>query len=193
MSARKVRPSAVERWIARSASTRCLLPGLGMVLALLSGCDTTPRESRDFGYTLHGELLDADGNVRRDLPPPDICFVDAIRQQVTFASGSTTLVPCARRILDESAALLNKHPDLVAQVAGNADSADAADQRRDLSLLRAKLVYGYLIAHGVNPARLIGPIGYGAQRPVAAERDRDGAFLGDGAQRNRRVELNVQN
>lgn len=192
MSARMSRASIFERWIARPATTRCLLFDLGMLVALLSGCATTPRESRDFGYTLHGEPLDADGDVRR-LPPRDICSVDVIQPQVAFASNSARLVPCARRVLDEGIAALNKYPDLVVEVAGHADSSEAADQRRHLSLLRAKVVYDYLTARGIDAARLLGPVGYENHRPLYPERDIDGRILKDGARRNRRVELNVQN
>jgi len=104
--------------------------------------------------------------------------------EITFASGSADLQPSARSALSQVAVTLQKYPSSYIDVIGHTDNvgSDASNQR--LSERRANTVLNYLVAQGVNPARLIA-IGQGERSPVASN------ATPEGRQANRRVELRI--
>lgn len=103
---------------------------------------------------------------------------------VTFETNSDRLLPGAEDVLDNAAATLRKHPDLVVEVAGHTDSDGSAAYNQGLSERRAKSVRNYLVDRGANAANL-SVKGYGESQPVA---DNSTAA---GKARNRRVELRI--
>lgn len=124
---------------------------------------------------------------------PDICHRSWLAPAIAFESGSSELVPCAIRVLDESVSLLLKHPNLRVKVAGHAASAENDVDKQALSLRRARIVYDYLVAHEVPRSMLLEPVGYGSERLLEVDTEADGSISEDDAKINRRVELNVQN
>lgn len=104
---------------------------------------------------------------------------------VLFDSGSAELKRSARAVLDPVAASLLKMENKVI-VEGHTDSARMLGKKfasnRELSIMRAFSVINYLVAKGVQPARITAH-GYGEFRPVAPN-DSDGNRL-----RNRRIEM----
>jgi len=106
----------------------------------------------------------------------------SIDLQIAFALDSATLLPEARRQLDELAKAL-KSQGLAGQpfvLAGHTDASGRAEHNRSLSLARANEVRGYLARSGVSTARL-SVAGYGADRPLSGHSPYDAA--------NRRVEV----
>ncbi len=103
---------------------------------------------------------------------------------VNFASGSDRLLPESLAILDEVAATLRKHPEMVVEVAGYTDNTGSRAFNERLSYRRAKAVRSYLITKGVAPANLIAK-GYGPANPVASN------STPEGRAENRRVELHI--
>jgi OOP family OmpA-OmpF porin len=91
------------------------------------------------------------------------------------------------QILDEAVDTLKRYPNVHVEVDGHTDGvgSDAYNQR--LSERRAKGVYDYLTAHGVDASRLDGPKGFGKTQPI------DTNDTAEGRQRNRRTELKVEN
>lgn len=127
-------------------------------------------------------------------PPPDICYRAWLYPAIAFEPGSSELVPCAIRVLDESIKTLRQHPDLRVEVAGHTDSAGSDAGNKALSLRRAQVVYDYLTARGVPPSMLMAPVGYGSERLLYMDTSSDGSTIDrEAARSNRRVELNVQN
>ncbi|RUL78120.1 OmpA family protein, partial [Dyella choica] len=61
-----------------------------------------------------------------------------------------------------------------------------AAYNQDLSERRAKIVYDYLTAHGIDASRLEGPVGHGVDSPIDSNKTTEGRA------RNRRTELQVQ-
>ena len=112
---------------------------------------------------------------------------------VNFDFDKSTLRPDALAILGEATEILKRYPDLRVEVAGHTDSKGKPAYNQKLSERRAKVVYDYLTSHGVDASRLIGPIGYGATRPIAPNTNPDGSDNPEGRAKNRRTELNVQN
>ena len=82
---------------------------------------------------------------------------------------------------------LKRYPNIHVEVDGHTDSKGSDAYNLRLSDRRAKGVYEYLTAHGVDAARLDGPKGFGESQPI------DTNDTAAGRQRNRRTELKVEN
>jgi OOP family OmpA-OmpF porin len=125
---------------------------------------------------------------------PDGCAIPVAidLRGVNFDYNDASLRPEAMAALDEAALLLAKYPQLRVEVASHTDSVGTREYNQRLSERRARAVYDYLLAHGVEPARLLGPHGYGESRPIAPNTLEDGSDNPEGRAKNRRTELNVQ-
>lgn len=89
-------------------------------------------------------------------------------------------------ILDQAVDTLQRYPQVHVTVAGYTDSVGTDAYNQALSERRAKIVYDYLTAHGIDASRLEGPIGHGENDPI------DTNDTNEGRARNRRTELQVQ-
>lgn len=125
--------------------------------------------------TRPGAVVDLDG-----------CEVEAVieLEGVHFDFDKATLKPEAIAVLNQAAALLQKHERVVVEVAGHTDSKGSEEYNQGLSERRANAVKDYLNSKGVRASRLTAR-GYGESRPVASN-DTD-----EGRAENRRVELIV--
>lgn len=112
---------------------------------------------------------------------------------VNFDFDRDTLRPDAVVILDEAIAILQKYPQMRFEVAGHTDAVGTETYNEALSQRRARVVFDYLGNHGIDTGRMVGPTGYGENRPIAPNANADGSDDPDGRARNRRTELNVQN
>jgi OOP family OmpA-OmpF porin len=90
-------------------------------------------------------------------------------------------------ILDEAIDTLKRNPNIRVEVDGHTDSVGSDAYNQKLSERRAKGVYDYLTAHGIEASRLDGPKGFGESQPI------DTNDTAEGRQRNRRTELKVEN
>lgn len=90
------------------------------------------------------------------------------------------------QILDEAVDTLKRYPNVHVSVDGYTDSVGTDAYNQKLSERRAKGVYDYLTAHGVDTSRLDGPKGFGETNPI------DTNDTAAGRQRNRRTELKVE-
>ena len=118
----------------------------------------------------------------------DGCPLDKIiaLQGVTFEFDSTRLRPDALTILDQASEILKKYPDMKVEVAGHTDSQGSEAYNLKLSDGRAASVREYFVSKGIPDSQITSK-GYGESEPVA-----DNATE-EGRERNRRVELRVQN
>jgi OOP family OmpA-OmpF porin len=108
---------------------------------------------------------------------------------VNFDFDKATLRPDSIATLNEAVAVLNQYPDLRVEVAGHTDECGNDAYNLKLSQARAKAVYDYLVQNGIAASRLVGPNGYGEDRPLESLGD---AFPACKSETNRRTELNVQ-
>ena len=107
-------------------------------------------------------------------------------KNIYFEFDSDVVLPASRRLLDHSASILLRYPDLQVEIAGYADVRGSERYNMALSLRRAEAVRGYLEQAGVNTANLT-VRGYGESQSVAS--DLAAATLAE----DRRVELRITN
>lgn len=107
---------------------------------------------------------------------------------VPFATGSYTIGPKGRGIIDEAAAwaATQDRKGWMVAVIGFADSTGKTAANKTLSERRANAVIGYLVSkHGLQLTRLIQPFGAGVDQPAASN------ATAAGRAQNRRVEIRL--
>jgi OOP family OmpA-OmpF porin len=107
-------------------------------------------------------------------------------RNIYFGFDSDVVLPTAGRLLDRSASILIRNPDLQVEIAGHADTRGSERYNDALSLRRAEAVRHHLEQAGVNTANLT-VRGYGKSQAVAS--DMNANSLAE----NRRVELRITN
>ncbi len=121
-------------------------------------------------------------------PKPRAALVERrieLDQQVLFETGTAVIQAESDGLLGEIATVLREHPELLrVEVQGHTDETGHEADNRVLAQRRAEAVVSWLVAHGIDGARLVSK-GYGADRPIADNTTEEGR------QRNRRVELHV--
>ena len=103
---------------------------------------------------------------------------------VNFANNSAKLKSGSSDVLDGTASILTRYPDLKVEIGGHTDSSGAASYNKALSQKRAESVREYLISKGAKAGNLISR-GYGESSPIADNKTRDGRA------KNRRVEMKL--
>ncbi len=108
-----------------------------------------------------------------------------IRKKVHFATGKAEIRPDSKQLLDQVAAVLNEHPEiLLVRIEGHTDNRGGYRYNMRLSQKRAEAVRDYLISQGVDPSRLVAK-GYGPTRPLVPN------ISARNRRRNRRVEFRI--
>jgi outer membrane protein OmpA-like peptidoglycan-associated protein len=109
----------------------------------------------------------------------------SLKDAINFETGKDNILPKSDRILDSIAQILKDNPDLPRiRVEGHTDNVGSASYNRDLSQRRAQSVVNALVKRGIAAAKLL-PVGYGLDRPIAANADALGRA------KNRRVEFTI--
>ena len=101
---------------------------------------------------------------------------------INFDSDSDVLKNESKTVLDEVVAMLKSEAAWKIEIDGHTDSTATAAHNQQLSERRAESVKTYLVAHGIDSARLT-TRGFGATQPVAPNE------TDIGRAQNRRVEL----
>lgn len=101
---------------------------------------------------------------------------------IEFETGSATLTPQGRAILDQMAAVLAKLTTKTVEIIGHTDNAGNRASNIALSQARADTVKGYLVAKGISPQQLT-TTGVGPDQPIASNDTTDGRA------HNRRIEF----
>lgn len=101
---------------------------------------------------------------------------------IEFETGSATLTPQGRAILDQMAGALAKMSSRTVEIIGHTDNSGNRTSNIALSQARADAVKGYLVTKGIASQQLT-TTGVGPDQPIAPN---DSA---DGRARNRRIEF----
>ena len=103
---------------------------------------------------------------------------------VTFSTGSYTISPGFRDLLDRVAGILRQYPNSLIDVYGHTDTTGSATTNQRLSEQRAQAVANYLISQGVSSSR-VRWMGFGETRLKVSTGDNVNEPL------NRRVEIKI--
>ncbi|MEZ4986029.1 MAG: OmpA family protein [Saprospiraceae bacterium] len=107
-----------------------------------------------------------------------------VMKNVRFDTGSSALLPSALGELQVLLTLLQQHPQMHIRINGHTDDIGSEADNIALSENRAKAVYDWLIAQGIQPERLQYQ-GFGDSRPLVPNQD------AASRQVNRRTEFEV--
>lgn len=109
-----------------------------------------------------------------------------ILERIEFAYRKADLTPQSLPVLEAVREILVAHPELLRlEIQGHTDDIGPNDYNLELSRERAEAVRAWLVAQGIEAARL-SALGYGESRPLA-DNDND-----EGRQANRRVEFHIR-
>ncbi|SDH88019.1 OmpA family protein [Paraburkholderia phenazinium] len=101
---------------------------------------------------------------------------------IEFETGSATLTPQGKGILDQMAAVLSKMTNNTVEIIGHTDNSGNRTSNIALSQARADAVKGYLVSKGI-PSQQLTTTGVGPDQPIASN------DTNDGRARNRRIEF----
>jgi len=101
---------------------------------------------------------------------------------ILFDLNESTLKADAKMVIAKLAGILLIMQDLNLRIEGHTDSTGSYDYNLKLSEARARSVFDFLAAQGIEPERMIVK-GYGPDRPIADN------GTNEGRSRNRRVEI----
>jgi len=127
-------------------------------------------------------------------PPPSVAIdLRGVEFKFDHPKVGEKLVPSLKAptadsvaILDQAVDTLKRYPNVRVEVDGHTDSKGTDAYNQKLSERRAHGVYEYLTAHGISSSQISGERGFGESQPI------DTNDTAAGRQRNRRVELKVQ-
>jgi outer membrane protein OmpA-like peptidoglycan-associated protein len=106
-----------------------------------------------------------------------------IKEKVFFKTGSAEIMDKSHKLLDQVAAVLRNYKHIrKVRIEGHTDSRGRRRRNLTLSQERAEAVRQYLVANGIEEARLEA-VGMGPDKPIASNRSRRGR------EQNRRVEF----
>lgn len=92
-------------------------------------------------------------------------LTQSVGDRVFFDTDRHTLDRAARALVEEQAEWLQRYPNVEVTVEGHADERGTREYNLALGERRAQAVKDYLIALGINPAR-IDTVSYGKERPA---------------------------
>ena len=103
---------------------------------------------------------------------------------VYFDPGKWELLSNSLPEMERIIRFMNNNPNLIVELGGHTDDTGRAEDKRQLSLNRAKAVKDYLVSQGISDRMLVAK-GYGMNRPIAGNNTQVGR------RKNRRVEFKV--
>ena len=107
-----------------------------------------------------------------------------LKNDILFTTGSAELSSAAKQTLTDLNTVLKKYPENIIQVQGHTDSSGSLAFNQTLSEKRAKAVYDYILANGLQTDSLT-YVGFGPNQPIASN------DTAEGKAKNRRVELKI--
>ena len=133
---------------------------------LLAACETASQVSGDSASTSASNT--ASSSAVADKTPAE--KLAQVGDTVNFGFDSSELTVSARSTLNRQAAFLSLNPDLMIVIEGHADERGTREYNLALGERRATAVRDYLVAKGINSAR-VRTVSYGKERPAVAGSD----------------------
>jgi peptidoglycan-associated lipoprotein len=92
-------------------------------------------------------------------------FVVSAGDRIYFGTNESTISSEGGAILDAQAQWLQRYPQVLVRIEGNADERGTREYNLALGARRAQAVKDYLAAHGVAASRIT-TISYGKEKPI---------------------------
>lgn len=128
---------------------------------------------------------DASNPVKLDVPMQPVAIGEkVVLRNIFFETDKYNLLPDSKAELGKLITFLLKNPEMHIEIGGHTDNEGSDVHNMTLSLNRAKAVYDYLGANGINAGRLTYK-GYGETMPVENNNSPEGRA------NNRRTEFKV--
>jgi peptidoglycan-associated lipoprotein len=137
---------------------------------LLAACETASQVSGDSASTSASNTASSSSasSSAADKTPAE--KLAQVGDTVNFDFDSAELTVSARSTLNRQAAFLSLNPDLMIVIEGHADERGTREYNLALGDRRATAVRDYLVAKGINSAR-VRTVSYGKERPSVAGSD----------------------
>ena len=137
---------------------------------LLAACETASQVGGDSASTSASNTASSSSasSSASDKTPAE--KLAQVGDTVNFDFDSAELTVSARSTLNRQAAFLSLNPDLMIVIEGHADERGTREYNLALGDRRATAVRDYLVAKGINSAR-VRTVSYGKERPAAAGSD----------------------
>lgn len=160
------------------------------LVALPTGKSYALNVSKD-GYLFYSEnfeLQDAKSSKEpflKDVPMKPIKAGESmVLKNIFFDTDKFDLKDASKIELNKLISFLNKNPKIKFEVSGHTDNVGTVPYNQVLSERRAKSVFSYLLANGINAERMISK-GYGDSKPIADNKTESGRA------QNRRTEFKI--
>ena len=140
---------------------------------LLAACETASQVSGDSASTSASNTASSSSASSASSSAADKTPAEKLAQvgdTVNFDFDSSELTVSARSTLNRQAAFLSLNPDLMIVIEGHADERGTREYNLALGDRRATAVRDYLVAKGINSAR-VRTVSYGKERPAVAGSD----------------------
>ena len=137
---------------------------------LLAACETASQVSGDSASTSASNTASSSSasSSAADKTPAE--RLAQVGDTVNFDFDSAELTVSARSTLNRQSAFLSLNPDLMIVIEGHADERGTREYNLALGDRRATAVRDYLVAKGINSAR-VRTVSYGKERPAVAGSD----------------------
>ncbi|MFV8756283.1 OmpA family protein [Nannocystaceae bacterium ST9] len=119
-----------------------------------------------------------------DEVPDEFADLAGILKGINFDTDKDVIKSDSKPILDRAVEVLEKFPNVRIEISGHTDSRGEYEHNMDLSRRRSESVKNYLIAAGIDAAR-IETRGAGPNEPIATN------DTSDGRAENRRIEVKI--
>ena len=140
---------------------------------LLAACETASQVSGDSASTSASNTASSSSASSGSSSAADKTPAEKLAQvgdTVNFDFDSAELTVSARSTLNRQAAFLSLNQDLMIVIEGHADERGTREYNLALGDRRATAVRDYLVAKGINSAR-VRTVSYGKERPAVAGSD----------------------
>jgi peptidoglycan-associated lipoprotein len=140
---------------------------------LLAACETASQVGGDSASTSASNTASSSGATSSSSASTQKTLAEKLAQvgdTVNFDFDSAELTVSSRSTLNRQSAFLSVNPDLMIVIAGHADERGTREYNLALGERRATAVRDYLVAKGLNSAR-VRTVSYGKERPAVSGSD----------------------
>ena len=137
---------------------------------LFAACETASQVSGDSASTSASNTASSSSAASSAADKTPAEKLAQVGDTVNFDFDSAELTVSARSTLNRQSAFLSLNPDLMIVIEGHADERGTREYNLALGERRATAVRDYLVAKGINSAR-VRTVSYGKERPAVAGSD----------------------